>query len=194
MDPDVVLLDIDLPDLDGYEVAKRVRASRRVLAATARGDDRKGAPEDRDRALRTGFDAHLPKPIDGRGASSSRRGEVIDELEVVVRRVSINEELSVALDWLCRRDHVCGGKRWASGLAASRPLPRWRRRDGRGVPGAAPTHRPTRGDQGAAARGHPECGDGRRFFIEARATSPYSTRASSRFTTAMCIATAGLTS
>jgi CheY-like chemotaxis protein len=64
-DPDVVLLDIDLPDLDGYEVAKRVRASRpasrpRLVAMTG-----KVAPDERDRALRTGFDAHLPKPIDG---------------------------------------------------------------------------------------------------------------------------------
>ena len=65
-DPDVVLLDIDLPDLDGYEVAKRVRASRaasrpRLVAMTG-----KVGPDERDRALRTGFDAHLPKPIDGR--------------------------------------------------------------------------------------------------------------------------------
>ena len=39
-DPDVVLLDIDLPDLDGYTVAKQVRASRTDCAATPGGDDR----------------------------------------------------------------------------------------------------------------------------------------------------------
>jgi signal transduction histidine kinase len=65
-DPDVVLLDIDLPDLDGYTVAKQVRASRtdarpRLVAMT--GTVGAGA---RDRALHTGFDAHVPKPIDGR--------------------------------------------------------------------------------------------------------------------------------
>jgi CheY-like chemotaxis protein len=64
-DPDVVLLDIDLPDVDGYAVAKQVRASRtdarpRLVAMT--GMVGAGA---RDRALRTGFDAHVPKPIDG---------------------------------------------------------------------------------------------------------------------------------
>ena len=65
-DPDVVLLDIDLPDLDGYAVAKLVRGSRtdtrpRLVAMT--GNVGAG---DQDRALRTGFDAHVSKPIDGR--------------------------------------------------------------------------------------------------------------------------------
>jgi signal transduction histidine kinase len=64
-DPDVVLLDIDLPDLDGYAVAKLVRASRvdwrpRLVAMTG-----KVGPSERARALQTGFDAHLPKPVDG---------------------------------------------------------------------------------------------------------------------------------
>ena len=41
-DPDVVLLDIDMPDLDGYAVAKMVQGVARGLAAAAGGDDRKG--------------------------------------------------------------------------------------------------------------------------------------------------------
>jgi signal transduction histidine kinase len=66
IDPDVVLLDIDLPDLDGYAVAKLVRGARadtrpRLVAMT--GNVSAG---DQDRALRTGFDAHVSKPIDGR--------------------------------------------------------------------------------------------------------------------------------
>jgi len=65
-DPDVVLLDVRLPDLDGYAVASRVRAERgaarpRLIAMTGNP-----APGERDRALRVGFDAHLRKPIDGR--------------------------------------------------------------------------------------------------------------------------------
>jgi signal transduction histidine kinase len=66
VDPDVVLLDIRLPDLDGYAVARQVRAgghaSRpRLVAMTGNL-----GPGERDRALRAGFDAHLRKPIDGR--------------------------------------------------------------------------------------------------------------------------------
>jgi len=65
-DPDVVLLDIDMPDLDGYAVARTVRASRadwrpRLVAMTGKVE-----PGERARALRTGFDAHVPKPVDGR--------------------------------------------------------------------------------------------------------------------------------
>lgn len=62
-DPDVVLLDIGLPKLDGYEVARRLRAkhgSRYVLAAlTGWGQD-----EDREKARSAGFDHHLVKPVE----------------------------------------------------------------------------------------------------------------------------------
>ena len=63
--PELALIDIGLPGLDGYEVARRARA--------ARGDRRSpllvaltgyGAPEDRRRALEAGFDEHLVKPLD----------------------------------------------------------------------------------------------------------------------------------
>ena len=62
--PDVVLLDIGLPDLDGYEVARRLRArpdlpGLRLLAMTGYGRD-----EDRRRAAAAGFDHHLTKPVD----------------------------------------------------------------------------------------------------------------------------------
>ncbi len=62
--PDVALIDIGLPGLDGYEVARRVRMRRsrgapRLVALTGYGQ-----PEDRRRALEAGFDAHLVKPVD----------------------------------------------------------------------------------------------------------------------------------
>jgi CheY-like chemotaxis protein len=62
--PDVVLIDIGLPDLDGYEVARQLRAApegkkMRLVALT--GYDQ---PRDRERALDAGFDAHLVKPVD----------------------------------------------------------------------------------------------------------------------------------
>jgi CheY-like chemotaxis protein len=62
--PDIVLLDIGLPGLSGYEVARQLRSQPEsgfvVLAAmTGYGQD-----EDRFRSREFGFDRHLTKPID----------------------------------------------------------------------------------------------------------------------------------
>jgi signal transduction histidine kinase/ActR/RegA family two-component response regulator len=62
--PDVMLLDIGLPLLNGYEVAQAIRATTwgksMVLIATTGW----GQPEDRSRSLEAGFDYHLVKPVD----------------------------------------------------------------------------------------------------------------------------------
>jgi PAS domain S-box-containing protein len=62
--PDIVLLDIGLPGMDGYEVARAIRRlpilNQPVLAAVTGW----GAPEDRLRAKQAGFDEHLTKPVD----------------------------------------------------------------------------------------------------------------------------------
>jgi CheY-like chemotaxis protein len=62
--PDLALVDIGLPGIDGYEIARRVRASepapRPFLVALTGW----GQPEDRQRAIDAGFDAHLVKPVD----------------------------------------------------------------------------------------------------------------------------------
>jgi two-component system, sensor histidine kinase len=64
-DPHIVVLDIGMPGLDGYEVARRLRARtdlrRRPLLVAATGW---GAEADRDRAFAAGFDRHLTKPIE----------------------------------------------------------------------------------------------------------------------------------
>ena len=60
--PDVVLLDIGLPGLDGYEVARRLKSGQhcpRLVAVTGYGRS-----EDKDRAMTAGFDAHLTKPVE----------------------------------------------------------------------------------------------------------------------------------
>jgi CheY-like chemotaxis protein len=62
--PDIVLLDIGLPRLDGYETAQRVRqlddgGTILLVALTGWGQD-----EDRRRSAAAGFDHHLVKPVD----------------------------------------------------------------------------------------------------------------------------------
>jgi signal transduction histidine kinase len=60
--PELALIDIGLPGIDGYEVARRVRAAQPavfLVAVTGYGQD-----EDQRRALAAGFDAHMSKPID----------------------------------------------------------------------------------------------------------------------------------
>jgi signal transduction histidine kinase len=64
--PDVVLLDIDLPDLDGFAVAEQVRVLRGAAAPRLIAMTGAAGPREKVRALRAGFDAHLSKPVDGR--------------------------------------------------------------------------------------------------------------------------------
>jgi signal transduction histidine kinase len=61
--PEVALVDIGLPGMDGYEIARRVRANpgRRVTLIALTGY---GLPEDRRRSAEAGFDLHLVKPVD----------------------------------------------------------------------------------------------------------------------------------
>jgi len=62
--PEVVLLDIGLPQMDGYEVANRLRGQvglKKVLLVAVTGY---GQEEDRRRTAEAGFDAHLVKPAD----------------------------------------------------------------------------------------------------------------------------------
>jgi CheY-like chemotaxis protein len=62
--PDLVLLDIGLPDLSGYEVARQMRAESALAGATLVALTGYGSEEDRERSFAAGFDGHLVKPID----------------------------------------------------------------------------------------------------------------------------------
>jgi len=62
--PEIILLDVGLPDMHGYEVAERLRAvpenkSLVIVALTGYGNE-----EDRRRARDAGFDYHFVKPVD----------------------------------------------------------------------------------------------------------------------------------
>jgi signal transduction histidine kinase/HAMP domain-containing protein len=63
LQPDVALVDVGLPEFDGYEVARQVRKTAgttiRLIALTGYGQ-----PDDRRQALEAGFDAHLVKPVE----------------------------------------------------------------------------------------------------------------------------------
>lgn len=65
--PDVALLDIGLPGMDGYEVARALRRQQpepqTLYIAAVTGY---GKPEDKQRANEAGIDAHLTKPADPR--------------------------------------------------------------------------------------------------------------------------------
>jgi CheY-like chemotaxis protein len=61
---DIALIDVGLPDLDGYEVSQRIRATaegKRMMLIALTG---RGLPEDRERSQSAGFDVHVVKPVD----------------------------------------------------------------------------------------------------------------------------------
>ena len=61
--PEIVLLDIGMPGLDGYETCSRIRRGlgHGVIVVALTGF---GREQDRDKAFQSGFDAHLTKPVD----------------------------------------------------------------------------------------------------------------------------------
>ncbi len=68
--PDVAIIDIDMPDLSGYEVARQIRRTQWgrhmvLIAATGWGQE-----SDERQALEAGFDAHVTKPVDLRKLSA----------------------------------------------------------------------------------------------------------------------------
>jgi two-component system sensor histidine kinase/response regulator len=71
--PDLVLLDIQMPEMDGYEVIRQLRQEARfqdlkVVALTAYA-----MIGDKEKALQAGFTAYLTKPIDGKKAELTIR-------------------------------------------------------------------------------------------------------------------------
>jgi CheY-like chemotaxis protein len=74
--PDVVFCDIGLPTMDGYEVARTLRAQPELGRVKLVAVSGYGAPEDLARARVAGFDLHVTKPV-----SIVRLEEVLAELE-----------------------------------------------------------------------------------------------------------------
>ena len=78
--PHVLVVDLGMPEMDGFELIARIRAStsphvRDVPAAALTAFARS---EDRTKALRSGFEMHLAKPVDP--------GELVASIATLVRR------------------------------------------------------------------------------------------------------------
>ena len=91
--PDLVLLDVMMPDLDGFEVLRRIReqSSVPVIMLTAKGEE-----DDRVRGLETGADDYVTKPFSPR--------ELVSRVRAVLRR--IESEGSSPGDIITVDDHL----------------------------------------------------------------------------------------
>jgi CheY-like chemotaxis protein len=62
--PDVTFLDIGLPEMDGYEVARRLRADPVTAGTVLVALTGWGSEDDKRKSKEAGFDVHLTKPVD----------------------------------------------------------------------------------------------------------------------------------
>ncbi len=73
--PDVILLDIQMAEMDGYEVAERLKSDPALLTIPIIGVSSFAMPGDRARALSAGFAGYIEKPVD-----PERFGETVVKL------------------------------------------------------------------------------------------------------------------
>ncbi len=62
--PEVMILDLGMPDVDGYEAARTVRSTAWGAGTRLVAHSGYGRSDDKRRALAAGFDVHLTKPVD----------------------------------------------------------------------------------------------------------------------------------
>ena len=63
-EPDLVLMDVQLPDIDGIETLRRLRADARTASLSVLALTAQAMHGDRERCLAAGFDGYLAKPVD----------------------------------------------------------------------------------------------------------------------------------
>jgi CheY-like chemotaxis protein len=74
-DPDIMLIDIGLPEVNGYELAQKMRAIPQFVSARLMALTGYGREADRQNAMNAGFDEHLVKPVDLERLKSILAGE-----------------------------------------------------------------------------------------------------------------------
>lgn len=62
--PDLILLDIQLPGVDGFELFRRIREDKRLNSVKVAALTALVMKEDEKKIMEMGFDAYIPKPID----------------------------------------------------------------------------------------------------------------------------------
>ncbi|MCP4427587.1 MAG: response regulator [Chloroflexi bacterium] len=77
--PDIILLDINLPGIDGLELARRFKADARLAPVPLVATTAQVLVGDRERCLEAGCDDYLPKPLDIRKLRSVIRHYLGDE-------------------------------------------------------------------------------------------------------------------
>jgi CheY-like chemotaxis protein len=77
--PDLVLMDLGLPGIDGSESLRQLRATPATAAVPVVAVTAYAMPEDRERTRQAGFDGYLSKPIDIRALPGQVRGYLTTE-------------------------------------------------------------------------------------------------------------------
>ncbi len=72
--PDIILLDINMPKMNGFEVYKRIREDSRLNQIKVIALSGSVMKEDEERIMAAGFDDFVPKPIDIKGLVKKIRG------------------------------------------------------------------------------------------------------------------------
>jgi len=88
--PEVALVDLGLPTVDGYEVARQIRSALGAAAPLMIALTGYGAPEQRAQALSAGFDLHIVKPVD-----PDRLSTLLDEYAATPPSSATSEEIRV---------------------------------------------------------------------------------------------------